>query len=384
MPANGQNKNRRRQAAETERKVFDMKKNKLMRLASGLLVLTLISTCAISGTYAKYVTDGSASDTARVANFGVVINAGGLLYSNQYYAAQQNTPAPSTVTAGTGAGTATVVLNGTEGNIVAPGTQSDQGLSFGVSGTPEVAVTVAADITAEDIYLGTGTWAVMSEVNNVTAENFSDFAGNLYTESSGTYTAVDTGTAAFSASTTYYQITDSATVTSDYYPVVYTLTGSGTTAYSTGSVSVASAQAVATTLANAIAETDVSGAASTTGKYTTVYANTVATGSYNANTNLAISGPQLGNLNLNWTWAYGDGTYDDQDTILGDLIAQKNGTMTDGVVVYSNATSGAITSYTAVTVQSQSNTDYTVKVGTDVVAYLNTGFAIELTVTQID
>ena len=47
-----------------------MKKNKMMRLASFLLVAVLLSTCAISGTFAKYVTTVSNTDTARVARWG--------------------------------------------------------------------------------------------------------------------------------------------------------------------------------------------------------------------------------------------------------------------------------------------------------------------------
>lgn len=47
-----------------------MKKNKAMRLASALLVLTLLTTCAISSTFAKYVTEAKGSDTARVARWG--------------------------------------------------------------------------------------------------------------------------------------------------------------------------------------------------------------------------------------------------------------------------------------------------------------------------
>ena len=52
-----------------------MKKNVMMRLASFLLVAVLISTSAISGTYAKYVTEATAKDTARVAAFGVQVAA---------------------------------------------------------------------------------------------------------------------------------------------------------------------------------------------------------------------------------------------------------------------------------------------------------------------
>lgn len=47
-----------------------MKKNKAMRLASALLVLTLLTTCAISSTFAKYVTNAEGSDKARVAYWG--------------------------------------------------------------------------------------------------------------------------------------------------------------------------------------------------------------------------------------------------------------------------------------------------------------------------
>lgn len=47
-----------------------MRKNKMMRLASALLVAVLLTTCAISGTFAKYVSEATATDTARVAKWG--------------------------------------------------------------------------------------------------------------------------------------------------------------------------------------------------------------------------------------------------------------------------------------------------------------------------
>lgn len=47
-----------------------MRKNKMMRVASGLLVATLLSTCAISGTFAKYTTSTESTDKARVAVWG--------------------------------------------------------------------------------------------------------------------------------------------------------------------------------------------------------------------------------------------------------------------------------------------------------------------------
>ena len=48
-----------------------MKKNKAMRLGSVMLVLALLTTCAMSGTFAKYVTSVSGTDQARVAYWGL-------------------------------------------------------------------------------------------------------------------------------------------------------------------------------------------------------------------------------------------------------------------------------------------------------------------------
>ena len=49
-----------------------MKKNKMMRLAAILLVCVLMTTSVISGTFAKYVSSASGTDTARVAKWDVV------------------------------------------------------------------------------------------------------------------------------------------------------------------------------------------------------------------------------------------------------------------------------------------------------------------------
>ena len=47
-----------------------MKKNRMMRLASVLLVLVLLTTSVISGTFAKYTTSVTSNDKARVAYWG--------------------------------------------------------------------------------------------------------------------------------------------------------------------------------------------------------------------------------------------------------------------------------------------------------------------------
>lgn len=135
-----------------------MKKNKMMRLASGLLVAVLITTSTISGTYAKYVTQDSATDEARVAKFGVVVEAEGGLFAETYI----DTP-------GGAADKLTVVSvgavdDGVVDNVVAPGTENTEGITFTVTGKPEVDVKVTVDVTEEtkDIFLANGTYADMT------------------------------------------------------------------------------------------------------------------------------------------------------------------------------------------------------------------------------
>lgn len=51
-----------------------MKKNKTMRLAALLLVLTLVTCCFVGGTFAKYISVKSAEDTATVAKWSIQLN----------------------------------------------------------------------------------------------------------------------------------------------------------------------------------------------------------------------------------------------------------------------------------------------------------------------
>lgn len=51
-----------------------MKKNMFLRVASVLLVLTLLSACAISGTFAKYTAEAKAEDSARVAKWSFKVD----------------------------------------------------------------------------------------------------------------------------------------------------------------------------------------------------------------------------------------------------------------------------------------------------------------------
>ena len=120
-----------------------MMKNKMMRIASVLLVAVLLSTCAISGTFAKYVTSKESTDTARVAKFGVDLG----VTVDGAFATEYD--ADVTVTDKDGAAIAkTVVASSTDqDNLVAPGTKGDLMASATIAGTPEVAVTVKQEAT---------------------------------------------------------------------------------------------------------------------------------------------------------------------------------------------------------------------------------------------
>ncbi|MBR6599807.1 MAG: hypothetical protein IKK88_05855, partial [Oscillospiraceae bacterium] len=65
-----------------------MKKNNSMRAAGGLMIATMLTTSIVSGTYAKYVTSDSATDTARVAKFGVTVEASGSLFDTTYMSSE--------------------------------------------------------------------------------------------------------------------------------------------------------------------------------------------------------------------------------------------------------------------------------------------------------
>ena len=275
-----------------------MKKNKMMRLASAMLMMTLLTTSVISGTFAKYVTSDTATDTARVAKFGVTVTAGGYLFDETYKAADDDGPggdgdvASMTVVSVGKADTAK------KDNVVAPGTKNDDGITFTISGTPEVDVKLEIKVESDqDIFLAkkTGLPKMTTGKNDDTFDN-----------------------------------------TSKYEPIKYTL------------------------LQKKSDDTDfavVSGAEK-------VNLSTLSTKlesfteDYDANTNLAA---EVGTLKIIWEWDFGTaGTYDDQDTLLGDLAAIEAGE--------------SVTLVPTVELVKGMDKDYN----------LTTGLTITVSVTQID
>lgn len=115
-----------------------MKKIKFMRVAAVLLILCLATTCAISSTFAKYTTEGSATDTARVAKWGVTASVTGDVFAETY---AKNDSAFT-------ANANSVVSSETGENVVAPGTSGNLS-AITLEGNPEVAVRVEANIDLE-------------------------------------------------------------------------------------------------------------------------------------------------------------------------------------------------------------------------------------------
>lgn len=249
-----------------------MKKNKSMRAAGGLLIATMLTSSIVSGTYAKYVTSDSAEDTARVAKFGVTVTASGSLFDTTYKAVGGgNTPGGENATDSEDGTTLTVESSNTD-KLVAPGAKNTDGITFAIAGTPEVDVKldVVVDDSLEEIFL-----KAKDDLPDMTTGKADDTFNN----------------------------------DADYYPVKFTLTQTkgGTT----------------TTLVNGLKLKDVASAL-----------ETLTTTSIDANTDLSTA---VGTLNLTWEWAFDDndaGTYDKQDTLLGDLAAGTTlipaTTLTDG------------------------------------------------------
>jgi hypothetical protein len=115
-----------------------MKKNVMMRVASVLLVAVMLTTCVISGTFAKYVSSETGTDTAKVAKWGVEIVANGTMFGEHYYATTDD----SVAVAYTGSVDSSVA----DENIVAPGTKGTMA-KVALTGTPEVKVAVSYSAT---------------------------------------------------------------------------------------------------------------------------------------------------------------------------------------------------------------------------------------------
>jgi len=231
-----------------------MKKNKMMRIGSGVLVLALITTCAFSGAMAKYVISDYDTDSARVAKFGVVLGATGDLFGQSYNAGY--TANTAGVVQAWSEHNPTVAVNSTDQgngvNVIAPGTRNDKGMTFYVKGTPEVSTVVTvdqpegdaanglaedADLVNTDVYLKAGKYSVMVKVVPGTVEVTTDNMTDFYKLSEKKFTPLASAdlTNLGTTITEIYRKVDltNATATmngTDYYPIQWTVKNTAGTA----------------------------------------------------------------------------------------------------------------------------------------------------------
>ncbi|MBQ3531714.1 MAG: hypothetical protein IJA05_07345 [Oscillospiraceae bacterium] len=248
-----------------------MRKNKMMRAASALLVAVLLTTSTISGTFAKYVTTAEAEDSARVAKWGVEVGVTGNLFNDSYK------EEPTTWTANETGLNITVQADSKDDDVVAPGTQNTTGITFILRGTPEVETNVEFEFTIND------------EIVLPVGDDYVDFTKALDYDK-----ALDK------------PVYDTFDVTGDpYYPVVFTLR-------------------------NGADDILVEGNLTAIKNYLEGLNNI-----YDTNTDLAKIGKSLvdpskktdGTYTLTWVWDFDDagaGTYDKEDTYLGQVASGKH------------------------------------------------------------
>lgn len=135
-----------------------MMKNKAMRIAAGAGVTTLLTMSVISGSFAKYITSGTGTDSARAAKFGVTVTANGTMFASEYAKDDENV---------VGTIVKSVVSSGGESDhVVAPGTKGEL-LNATITGKPEVAVKVSYEPT-----LTLKGWEYTDEDSNLSTEYF--------------------------------------------------------------------------------------------------------------------------------------------------------------------------------------------------------------------
>lgn len=160
------------------------KKNYTMRIAAGVMTAALLSTCAISSTFAKYTSESTGTATARVAKWDILFGEEPTMsetFTFDLYSTLYDTTANSAETD---------VKTGDDVTRIAPGTQG----SFAVKITNQSEVTAEYIIefsvtNTENIPLkfsmdGSTNWAT-----DITTLNITDTgAVNLAMGNNGTYT----------------------------------------------------------------------------------------------------------------------------------------------------------------------------------------------------
>lgn len=113
------------------------KKNYTMRIAAGVMTAALLSTCAISSTFAKYTTAQTGTDSARVAKWNILFGEGETTMSEKFKFDLFDTTY--------GDATSPSVKSSNDDKVIAPGTTGSFALV--IENRSEVTATYAIDYT---------------------------------------------------------------------------------------------------------------------------------------------------------------------------------------------------------------------------------------------
>ena len=117
-----------------------MKKNAMLKIAAILMVAVLLTTCAISSTFAKYTTSDKDAATARVAKFGVDVTVGlEDLFKTNYDGTVDSNDTGLDVQFDSKVGDPSKI---SVSDVVAPGTKTEAYATISATGTPEVDVKI--------------------------------------------------------------------------------------------------------------------------------------------------------------------------------------------------------------------------------------------------
>ncbi len=132
-----------------------MKQRNLMRVGGILLVGTLVTSCFVGGTFAKYVSKGEGTDLARVAKWGVEVDVTGGGFKEKYGNDDGDSKIEGNTVVSDGAVKVQYMLGSEPSgdpvdvrNVIAPGTKGQFG-GVTITGEPEVAVRVQTTATVE-------------------------------------------------------------------------------------------------------------------------------------------------------------------------------------------------------------------------------------------
>lgn len=329
--------------------------NKPMRAAGILLVATMLTTCMTAGTFAKYTTSDSATDTARVAKFGVNVSVNGSLFGEEYGIGDNSITGYNANTANipidhsgiypnVGTGSVQVLTKGqgaNANNVVAPGTENNSGMGFSVKGKPEVDCTVDIEIESKNVYLKKGDYAVMQTVLFATEDEFKHAVavGNIYLYDDEEWKLQDANST-YDADNVYCIKKNVVSANDDfgdlnyYYPVQYSAADTRTTG-SAGSPLIAdpittdaTQDSLSTIVDTMFGLANDSNTNSNDDSVIGYRKASFKTWIQQANREFDTDFPQMV---LTWKWDYENSTaatkekYDKFDTILGDLVAQDGG-----------------------------------------------------------